>query len=63
MAVGKVGGFLVLPTFLLCLGFLILVIRRFRILLLGKTTNHPSGLQWSPFSTPKWHASVSQANP
>ena len=37
-------------------GFLILVIRRFRILLSGNTTNHPTGLQWSPFSNPKWHA-------
>jgi hypothetical protein len=34
---------LILPMFLLCSGFLILVIRRFRILLPGKTTSHPSG--------------------
>ena len=41
---------------LFCFGFLILVIRRFRILVFGKTTNHPSGLQWCPIPTPIWHA-------
>jgi hypothetical protein len=51
--------FWVIPMFLLCLGFLILVIRRFRILLFGKMTHHPTGSQWSPFSTPKWHAVLS----
>jgi len=51
-----VGVFLVLPMFLLCFGFMILVIRRFRMLLFGETTNRPSGLQWCPILTPKWHA-------
>jgi len=39
--------------FLLCFGSSILVIRRFHILLFGKTTHHPSGSQWCPFSYPK----------
>jgi hypothetical protein len=43
---------------LFCFGFLILVIRRFRILVFGKTTNHPSGLQWCPIPTPIWHAVI-----
>jgi hypothetical protein len=39
-----------------CFGFLILVIRRCRILLFGKTTSHPCGLQWCPVLAPKWRA-------
>jgi hypothetical protein len=53
---GKVGGFWVDPRFLLCVGSFIVVNHRFRVLLFGETTNHPSGLQWCPFLTPKWHA-------
>jgi len=38
------------------LGFLILVIRRFGLLNIGKTTNLPLRLQWYTIQTPKWHA-------
>ena len=51
----KVSRFLVLLMFRHCFGFLTSVIRRFRILLLGKTTNRPSGSQWCPILTPTWH--------
>ena len=48
--------------FLLCFGFLISVIRHFRILLTDKTTNQPSGSQWCPFLTPKWHTVYSSVS-
>jgi hypothetical protein len=35
---------------------LTLVIRRYRILLIGKMSNHPSGVQWCPILTTKCHA-------
>jgi len=51
---GKVGDFWFVLLSCVLFGFLILVIRRFWILKIGKTTNLPLRLQGCPIQTPKW---------
>jgi len=54
--VGRWSDITLLNTRDLC--FLILVIRHFRILLFGKTTNHPSGLQFPAVLTSRRQATA-----
>jgi len=51
---GKVGDFWFVLLSCVLFGFLILVIRRFCILNIGKTTSLPLRLQGCPIQTPKW---------